>query len=366
MPGGFGKEATMTPRERVLRVLHGRRVDRVPFTVYECMIPQCATEREMRNRGLCIVNRSGVVVAHQPNVKVTTMTYNEGGVRLERTTYETPVGALSRVMQPAGYTSWCKEYPFKSPDDYRALLFLFQDERYEASYAPFAAAQEAIGEDAILRAGISLEPLQTLISGGWLSPEDFCIEWMDRRDEILKLYDVLAAKHREIYPIVAASPASHANYGGNVVPEIIGADTFRKYYLPHYNEAAEIFHKHGKLIGCHLDANCRALAEDVAASGLDYIEAFTPAPGSDMTLAQARAAWPGKVLWLNFPSAVHLADDATVARATVQMLSEMDSLDGVIMGITEDMPPDRWRNSCRAIMDGLENHSRLHPDLYEN
>ena len=106
----------------------------------------------MRNRGLCIVNRSGVVVAHQPNVKVTTMTYNEGGVRLERTTYETPVGALSRVMQPAGYTSWCKEYPFKSPDDYRALLFLFQDERYEASYAPFAAAQEAIGEDAILRA----------------------------------------------------------------------------------------------------------------------------------------------------------------------------------------------------------------------
>ena len=357
----------MTPRERVLRVLHGQRVDRVPFTVYECMIPQCAAEREMRNRGLCIVNRSsGVLAAHRPNVKVTTTTYNEGAIRLVRTVYETPAGALRCVMQPAGFTSWYKEYPFKSPDDYRALLFLIRDERYEADYAPFAAAQEAIGEDAILRAGIALEPLQQLISGGWLSPEDFCVEWMDRRDEILKLYDALAAKHREVYPIVAASPASHANYGGNVVPEIIGVENFRRYYLPHYNEAAEIFHRHGKFLGCHFDANCRALAEDIAGSGLDYIEAFTPAPGSDMTLAQARAAWPGKVLWLNFPSALHLSGDATVTKATEEMLSEMESPDGVIMGVTEDMPPDRWQDSCRAIMDGLENHSRRHPNLYGN
>jgi len=28
---------------------------------------------------------------------------------------------------------------------------------------------------------------------------------------------------------------------------------------------------------------------------LDYIEAFTPAPDTDMTLAAARKAWPDKV-----------------------------------------------------------------------
>ena len=356
----------MTPREKVLRVLHGQRADRVPFTVYECMIPQCAAEREMRNRGLCIVNRSSVVASHQPNVKFASRAYCEGSTRLVRNTWETPVGVLNSVAQPAGFTSWLKEYPFKSPEDYRALLFLIQDERYEANYASFAAAEQTFGGDAIFRAGIGLEPLQQLISGGWLSPEDFCIEWMERRDEVLKLYAALADKHREIYPIVAASPASHANYGGNVVPEIIGAETFRRYYLPHYNEAAEVFHRHGKLLGCHFDANCGALAADIASSGLDYIEAFTPAPCTDMTLAQARAAWPGKVLGLNFPSATHLADDATVTKATIDMLSELDSPDGVIMGITEDMPPDRWQNSCLAIMDGLDAHSRLHPHLYEH
>src|ERR1035437_8056717 len=72
------QEAPMNPREKVLRVLHGQRVDRVPFTVYECMIPQCVAEREMRNRGLCIVNRSSVFAGHQPNVKFTSQTYCQG------------------------------------------------------------------------------------------------------------------------------------------------------------------------------------------------------------------------------------------------------------------------------------------------
>ena len=43
-----------------------------------------------------------------------------------------------------------------------------------------------------------------------------------------------------------------------------------------------------------------ALPAAIAGTSLDYIEAFTPAPDTDMTLGAAREAWPGKVLWLNF------------------------------------------------------------------
>lgn len=51
--------------------MHGSHGDRVPFTIYESKIPQCAAEREMRNRGLCIVNRVGVFKTHLPHVKIT-------------------------------------------------------------------------------------------------------------------------------------------------------------------------------------------------------------------------------------------------------------------------------------------------------
>ena len=163
---------------------------------------------------------------------------------------------------------------------------------------------------------------------------------------------------------MAQSPASHANYGGNVVPEVIGLENFRKYYLPHYHEAAAELHRHGKLIGCHYDANCRLLADAIAETELDYIEAFTPAPDTDLTLREARAAWKDKVLWLNFPSSVHLRPDAEVEQTAVDLLDEAGTPDGLIMGITEDMPPHRWRDSCRAILDGLDRHARQKPELY--
>jgi len=356
----------MTPRASVERALAGGHSDRVPFTVYECMIPQCTAEREMRNRGLCIVKRDvPVFKTHRPNVQVSRQVFWEGERQMTRTLYETPVGDLTTLTEAAGFTSWRHERMFKSPEDYRALLFLIQDEVYEPTYELFARAEESFGPDAIFRAGFGLEPLQSLISGMMFDTQTFSFEWMDRRDEMLRLYDAVVENRRRIYPLVARSPALHANYGGNVAPEIVGLETFERYYLQHYDEAAEVMHRHGKLVGCHFDANCRLLAEAIAGTELDYVEAFTPAPDTDMTLGEARAAWPDKVLWLNFPSSIHLRADEEVEQATVSLLDEVDAADGLIMGITEDIPSHRWQRSCRAIMDGLARHAQEHPAMYQ-
>lgn len=357
----------LTPRQRVERALRGGHSDRVPFTVYETMIPQCAAERALRNRGLCIVKRDvPVFKTHRPNVKETQHTYWEGQRQMTRTVYETPKGTLSTLGEEAGFTTWYHERVFKTPDDYAAILFFIQDEVYEPNYAGFARAQEAFGEDGIFRAQIGLEPLQALISGTFMDAPTFCYEWMDRRDEVLKLYEALVEKRREVYPIVAQSPAGHANYGGNVVPEIIGPEVFQRFYVPHYDEAADILHRHGKLIGCHFDANCKLLADAIAGTELDYIEAFTPAPDTDMTVGEAREAWPDKVLWLNFPSSVHLRSDGEVEQTTVELLSQVQTVDGLIVGITEDVPEERWRDSFQAIMDGLERHAREYPCAYSS
>lgn len=343
-----------TPRENVECVLNGGNTEIVPFTMYECKIPQSTAEREMRNNGLCIVERVAVFNTIRPNVKVTEYTYWENSKKLTRTQYETPQGTLSTLKEFAGFTSWVHEKLFKTPDDYKALLFLIQDEIYEPAYASIANAMKLAGDDFIFRASFGLEPLQSLISGDLMDMQTFCMEWMDNRDEILKLYDALVEKRRKVYPIVAESPVMHANYGGNVTPEIIGLENFQNYYVQHYNEAAEVMHKHGKLIGCHFDANCKLLSQDIQDTDLDYIEAFTPAPDTDMTLAEARQVWPDKILWLNFPSSVHLKNDAEVTELTINMMNELSSTKGIIMGITEDIPPYRWQDSCKAIMSGLK------------
>lgn len=348
----------MTPREKVMISLNGGHSESVPFTIYEAKIPQCRAEREMRNRGMCIVNRNvPVFKIYTPNVKIKQESYVENDKTMTRTWYDTPHGSLSSLREAAGFTSWTHEKLFKSPNDYKAIRFLLNDEVYVPSYENFIKAEQASGGDAIFRAGFGSEPLQVLVSGGYLDMQDFCMEWMDNRDEILALYDIIVGNRRKIYPIVAESPAAHANYGGNVVSSIIGLDTFEKYYVQHYNEAAEIMHKHGKLIGTHLDGDCGLIAKAVGGTALDYIEAFTPSPDTDMSLKEARDAWPDKVIWMNFPSSVHLNSDAQVKQKTIDLLDELDSMDGIIMGITEDIPESRWRDSCRAIMDGLECHA---------
>lgn len=345
----------MTPRERVLKALRKEPLGTVPFTVYESLLPQCAVERELRNRGLCIVQRQvPVFTTARPEVSTTQETYQDGGRKFTRTVHETPCGTLSALSEHAGFTNWIHERLFKSPGDYPAILAYLKSEQYAPCYEEFSRAEEEAGSDVILRAAIGLEPLQRLISGEIMDMQTFCVEWMDHRDDILALYDAVAENARRIYPLVANSPATHANYGGNVTPEIISPAMFEEYYMPHYEEAAHALHQKGKHIGVHFDANCGRLAKLIGRTPLDYIEAFTPAPDTDMTLAEARAAWPDKVLWLNFPSSVHLRNDQEVTEFTVSMLKQIPSTDGLIMGITENMPLDRWRNSCRAIMDGLD------------
>ena len=355
----------MTPKARVECVLRGGVGETVPFTMYENKIPQCVTERLLRNRGLCIVKRDvPAFKTHRPGVRTTQRVFSENGKKLVETCHETPSGTLTLLEEPLVFTSWTHRHLFKTPDDYRALRAFIAAERYEPNYAEFSRAQADFGEDAIFRAGFGLEPLQALISGQLMDMQTFCMEWMENRDEILKLYALLVEQRRQVYGLVAESPALIANYGGNVVVQAIGPKVFEQYYLPHYDEAAEVMHRHGKLIGCHFDAHCKQLSALIARTKLDYIEAFTPTPDTDMTLAEARAAWPDKVLWINFPSSFHLHENAAVERTAVNLLHELDRVDGVIMGITEDMPPERWQGSCRAILDGLERHARERPEAY--
>jgi hypothetical protein len=348
-----------TPKENIERVLKGLPVDTIPFTMYENKIAPCKAEREMRNRGLCIVNRKNVFHTLYPNVKIHQEILFQQDENIIKTFYKTPVGTVETLQKTKGGFTWLVEKMFKNTNDYKVIEFIIRDQVYIEDYNSFANAEKSSGGDMIFRASFGLEPLQEFISGIYMDIHTFCIEWMENRDEILKLYEIIVEKRRSIYPIIANSPALHANYGGNIVPEIIGLKNFRNYYIQHYNEAAEVMHKKEKLIGSHFDGNCKLLSDAIASTHLDYIEAFTPSPDTDMSLKEAADKWSDKVIWVNFPSSLHLQSDDVVYNHTVEMLSELSSVDKIIMGITEDVPSYRWQQSCLAIMNGLDKVNKI-------
>ena len=348
----------MTPKQRVEAALRGEMPDAVPFTVYECMLPKSETERHLRNQGLCIVERRSVfkTLYHEVQVERTQYTGEDGEERI-CTTVRTPAGTLTSIGKPVGFTTWHEKRLFSSPDDYEALEWMIQDRSYVPNYEEFAEVQALLGEDASVRAGIGYSPLQEIIYS-LMGVEQFSIQWGENRDRLMRLYHLLTEDRRKIYQVVAESPAYTVNYGGNVSPEVVGRERFERLILPHYDEAADILHAHGKLMGVHFDANTRLLAPGIARSKMDYVEAFTPYPDTDMTVAEARAAWPEKTLWINFPSSVHLQSIADIEDMTRQMLREAAPGNRFIIGITEDLPPGRWQGNYRASLEVCSSEGR--------
>lgn len=214
----------MTPRQRVEAVLRGEAADKIPFTIYPNHLPPSADARkQLRKHGLGIVKGTRVFRTYSPNVRTRSKSSTENGVEYVKRTIHTPVGDLFTIDRPAGFTAWHVSKLFKKPEDYKTLLFMVNDQHFEPDYEPFAKEQREAGEDMILRAFIGANPLhQVMIL--WMGVETFSVEWAERRDEIEKLYDAIVENHREIYPIVAQSPALLTNFGGNETADLWDAN----------------------------------------------------------------------------------------------------------------------------------------------
>ena len=279
----------MTCAERLEAIFEGALVDKVPFALKGWRIPQCEMERVLRNEGLCIIDSRSVYTSVSPNVE--TETLNCRGY--QRTTIKTPLGRLTSVSKRVAAektegTAWQMEWVFKGPEDSDAIAFVIRDRRHSSNYEPFLRAREQIGGEAFFKTGVPGSPLHTIMYS-IMGLERFSIEWAERRDRLLALHNAMADNQREIYSIVARSPARIVQCGGNYAPDVLGKERLVDYVLPHWEEVAGILHEGGKLLGCHLDANNGLWAREVGASSLDWIEAFTPAPSISIALRSAKA-----------------------------------------------------------------------------
>jgi len=346
----------MTGREKLEAVFRGEMAEAVPFALKGWRVPSCTLERELRNRGMAILDSRSVCACRCPNVKESVTTETVNGLVRTTTVYETPRGTLSCAMerQPSAprteQTAWHAEFMFKTEPDYDPIEFMIRDTQAVATYESYTRGLDKAGTDAAFKSsapGAAIHVLMYQIMG----IETFSMEMADRPERVMALHKALVEQHRRIYEVVAKGPADIIQFGGNYAPEVLGKPRFLEFVVPHWQEVCDLFHEEKKLVGAHLDANNKLWAKEIGESGLDWIEAFSPSPDTDMTVAEARAAWPGKILFTNFPSAVHLAEPAVIRDATLQILKDSAPGDRFIIGITENVPDDRWRVSFPIILD---------------
>jgi len=327
-----------TPRRRFEVALRGEMPDRIPAVVWNNKLPGDETDQALLEAGACIVFKSSLYDIELEGIPFETERWlGEDGVPRERTIYHTPAGDLQKLDHIYPDTIWHKELPFKSPKDYDALIALVESQRFIPRYERFLEDDAFFGSSGIARPATEATPMLDILYR-MLGVETFALEWFDHRDHVIALYQAMLESRRRRLPLLAESPAMFIVAEANISFEIVGPKRFREFYMPAIEEACDVLHAAGKLVGAHLDSNNRRLAPQVAQLPIDFVESFTPPPDCDLSVREARAAWPGKTLYCNFPSSIHHDGPEAVRAATKQILAEAAPGAGFLMGVLEQVP----------------------------
>jgi hypothetical protein len=350
----------MNIKDRVLCALRGEMVDQVPFTSYAGLFPENERDPLMKEGEIGLVHRVPAYQSKSPNVKSKSEEFYENGDRRIRYTFETPVGSVYETLRTGGGygTNLRYEFLIKRPEDYKVVEFMMRDIVYTPYYDGMINTEKAVGNDGVVIGNLKYTPIQQMLVL-LMGPERYGIDYYENRDLFDSLYDAITEKDRELYRISAESPAEFFIYGDNITSDMIGLERFVKYAIPRYNEAADILHEKGKKLGVHMDGNLMILKDAIAESGIDFLEAFTPSPMFDMSVADARAAWPEKVMWINYTSCFHIAGPEAIKAHTLDLLRQSYPGDHFLISITENVPDNVRKESFAIIARTLKENGKL-------
>jgi hypothetical protein len=348
----------MNHRERIYTALAGELPDQVPWSIYRGLLPRHKEAERLQKLGLAIVVNAGTVSLERPNVKITTQALNEVD-RLWMRTYQTPVGYLQQIYRiETGYgSSWTIEYPVKEPKDYAVLEFIINDAVYCPNYDSFQETDRSVGDAGFVMTSVERTPIQKL----WIEYtgiKRLSIDLHENRDIVENMLNTILAKQRQMWEVVANLPAEYVWCPDNITGAVVGPPLFERYIVPYYQELATFMHTRGKRLVAHMDGMMHSLVDYVAKLDLDVIEAFTPPPDGNLSLAEARRAWKDKVIWINFPSSMHVAEPNQIREMTCKLLEQVAPGDRILFGVTENVPDRSWRQSLRAITEAMNEYGR--------
>jgi hypothetical protein len=343
-------------KERILTAMSWGEPDRVPLTVYEWMVPRGSTERQLRETGVGLITRLPAHRVEHRQVEIITREYWESGHPFIRRTIRTPIGEVWQTLEPDrayGTSNWIHEHFIKEPDDYQVMECYFRDAVYRDNYEVIRESQRRMGTDGIVLVRVAKSPIQEMLYQ-FMGIEQFSEDYHMRRDLFDSLHATMVGRYAELYNLAADSPVEILQLGDNITSDVVGKERFRNYLMPEYAKLMKRLGGTGKKLAVHMDGRLRSLKEDIAAADFDIVEAMTPSPMGDMSVREAREAWPDKALWINFTSSMHIEPPEAIERHTRQLLEEAGTTRGFAISVTEDAPVEALEKSLAVISRVLE------------
>jgi hypothetical protein len=346
----------MTIRERIETFLSGERPDEIPYTIYQNEWRHTADHpawQPMFAQGLGVVWYLRTFATAFRNVETTEEPYEERGRKMRRQTRRTPVGEISATWADG----WHQKYFLETPADYRVMTYITEHTDLTPCYDAYLARVAELPPHAIPVPELWRTPLQIMLVD-LAGMENFGWHLFEYEEEVRQLYAAMLKNFTRIVEIVAQGPGRYVSNLENFTAETLGPRRYAEFLLPVYETHFPILHAAGKLVGCHYDgrlANCRA---EIARAPIDVIESLTPPPEGDLTLAEARAAWPDKLFWSNLNTGCYELPPAELKAHVLKRVAEA-APDGrrLAFEVSEQYPAN-WQQSMPVVLAALKETRR--------
>jgi hypothetical protein len=169
-----------------------------------------------------------------------------------------------------------------------------------------------------------------------------------------RLVSLLTISAREAWEITAHCEAEFVWCPDNLTADIMGPELFRRYGQPYYEALADVMHPVRKRLVAHMDGHLAALVDLIATTPVDVIESFTPPPNGNLRLDEAWEAWADKVLWVNFPPALHLLDHEEMQERLLELVASVPQRRRLAFEISENIPDDLLAGNLLALAEALQ------------
>ena len=361
----------MNAHDRLYAVLHRRKPDRTPFAPGTHWVPRGDFEREMRNRGMGLfTDRAALVWSEMPNVTfethvedtvTTTVVHTpEGVVTSWARTHLSRQATTGRRLLQEGY--------IKGPEDYAPVISMIDDQIFHPDYQAYEWLVRDLGEDGLVRAGGMTDPYQSAyyFAFGPSDPhglERFVYHQVDYPSHFAQLIEALERRNERIFPLIADSPAEVIGLGD--VDGEYGPRQYREYVAPFYEQYVPLLHQRGKILFNHAhSSHLKSYVDLLRDTDLDMIDAFTPPPVGDLSVAEARKAWGDEVIIaVNFPESIFWEGSEATKDYTLDLIRS-DPTGLLIIGMTEvgtsmvtdDQMENAYKDGMRAIMDAIDEY----------
>jgi uroporphyrinogen-III decarboxylase len=356
----------MTPRERILTLMNGKKPDCVPWFGDLDYYANSLIKRGLKPDNFIASDDYinwhrdlGVgfyLQGYFPYKQITTnceiREWNEGHRRYKEII--TPLGGVRECWEyiPTSFSEGPVEHFMKSEADMPVMKFIYENTRFEPDYDFANQRMQQVGDQGVVLCYLPKSPFMHLLAleAGVVS---VTMAALTMPDEFSDLLDTMKKAFDQAARIAVDSPAEVLMIPENLSSEMVGPELFNRYMLGYQCEWTAKIREAGKHSFIHIDGTLGGLLAEEASAGFTVLEALTPYPVGDLKIEDfSRLAGNSKsILWGGIPGVYFTAnvDEEEFERHIKEVLSVMVREPRYVLGVADQVPPDGLESRIRRV-----------------